>query len=175
MLKIIPPDYKYCPFCGGELSLREEEKTERKFCPKCKWTYYPTVTQSAGGVAIRNEKVLLVKRNREPYKGTWMYPAGFLQYGEHPDEALVREFKEETGYEVSKFKLTDVLQSEDDYREPGHLTFNYLVEIKGKSKNGDHEENSEMKWFDLNHLPEIGWKIQKEVLNKIINSWESVF
>lgn len=145
-----------------------EEENERKYCPKCKWTYYPTVTQSSGGVAIRDGKVLLVKRNREPYKGTWMYPAGFLQFGEHPDDALVREFKEETGYEVSRFDLIDVLQSEDDCREPGHLTFSYLVEIKGTAVNGDHEENSEIEWFDLHHLPEIGWKNQKEILNKII-------
>lgn len=78
---------------------------------------------SAEAIIIKNGKVLLVKRAREPYKGTWMFPAGFIDFGEHPTETITREVSEETGLKLKKAELFKVLQSEDDPRSPGHFLF----------------------------------------------------
>ncbi len=164
MLKLTPPNYQYCPFCGRQLSTRKEEGKTRKYCSSCKWTYYPSVTQAAAAMITKDHQVLLVKRTRPPYQNTWMFPAGFVDYGEHPEDTLIREVKEETGLTAKKSQLIKVLASTDDPREPGHLVFFYLTTAIGTLRNLDPEENSQIKWFNLDHLPQIGWQNHQQML-----------
>ncbi|MBQ1491275.1 MAG: NUDIX hydrolase [Blautia sp.] len=44
-------------------------------------------------------KILLVKRNRSPFEGSWALPGGFLLSAESAEEAAGRKLKEETGVE----------------------------------------------------------------------------
>lgn len=168
MLDIKPPEFKFCPFCGKDLQIKLEEGKERKFCPDDKWTYYPHVGAAAGGVAIKDGKVLMVKRGREPFKGKWMFPAGFIDYGEHPLEAVKREFKEETGLLVTSGKLLDVVQVDDDPRESGHYNFFYLVEFEDRGEvHTDEEENEEIAWLDLNSEIDMSFNGHKKILEMI--------
>lgn len=51
--------------------------------------------------ALREDgKVLMIHRQKEPYKGLWAVPGGKLEIAEHPDQAVLREFREETGLEA---------------------------------------------------------------------------
>lgn len=161
------PNYRFCPFCQSYLRIRiEEGDKERKYCPLCHWVYFPTVSYSAMGLLVRDGKVLMVKRALDPHKDTWMFPAGFAEYGEHPQEAMIRELKEELGIEVYKSRLIDVFQSTDDVRAPGHLVMAYLVNASSDSAvNMAPEENLEIGWHDiLAKPPEIGFKIHREEL-----------
>lgn len=167
MLKIKPPDYQYCPFCGRKLGEREEEGKRRKYCGSCGWTYYPHVGASAAAVIVREKEVLMVKRRREPYKDTWMFPAGFVDFGEHPEETLKREVKEETGLEVKSWKLIDVLQSEDDPRSPGHFVFFYLVKVEEGELETEEEENSDVDWQEIDNPPEIGWQLHRKIMKEL--------
>jgi len=164
MLKISPPNYQFCPFCGKKLKTKKEEDRDRKYCPSCNWTYYPHVAASVGAIIIKGSKILMVKRNREPNKDTWMFPAGFVDFGEHPEETLKREIKEETGLQLKKASLWKVLQITDDPRSPGHFCFFYKVEVLGSKLETDKEENQEISWFDLRHPPKIGWQAHKYLL-----------
>jgi 8-oxo-dGTP diphosphatase len=164
VLKIKPPNYQFCPFCGKKLAIRIEEEHERKFCTSCNWTFYPHVAASVEAIIIKEGRALMVRRRREPYKGTWMFPAGFVDFGEHPEETLVREIKEETGLKLKKATLWKVLQTEDDPRQPGHFLFIYKVKVLGSKLKTDEEENQGIGWFDLRHPPKIGWKAHKYVM-----------
>lgn len=164
MLKIKPPDYQFCPFCSKKLEIRIEEGKERKYCSSCHWTYYPCFPPSALAVIIKNNKVLLVKRNREPYKKTWMFPAGFVDFGERPIETLKREVKEETGLKVKKADLFDIVKATDDFRSPGHLEFCYQVLVDGNKIKNDNEENQEIAWFDIQNPPKIGWQSHQKIM-----------
>lgn len=117
---------------------------------------------------IRDSKVLLVKRNREPYLGTWMFPAGFIEYGEHPLETLERELEEEVGLKLKNAKIVDILQTEDDPRAPGHFGIFYFAEVEGTIKNLDIEENQHVGWFGINNLPPIGWKSHKQIFKQYL-------
>lgn len=168
MLNIQPPDHQFCPFCSHKLEIKLEENKERRYCPSCKWTYYPHVNCAVGAVVIKDNKVLLVKRGRDPYKGTWMFPAGFIDFGEHPEETLKRELKEETGLEATDIHLIDILQNEDDPRAPGHFGIFYKVTVKDGDLQTDKEENQDIAWFELDKLPVIGWKSHNKIIQQYL-------
>jgi len=53
------------------------------------------------GVYIKNEKILLLKRNTEPLKGFWHVVGGHVEENESLKAAVKRELKEETGLDVT--------------------------------------------------------------------------
>lgn len=168
-----PFKYNFCPFCGGKLSSTIEENKVRNFCVECKWTYYPHSATSACAIIIKGRKVLLVKRNREPYKDTWMFPSGYLNFGELPEDGLKREVLEETGLEVKSLKLLKNVLVQDDFREPNHLAFFYRVVVKDGELDMSHdpEENSEINWFEIKNPPKIGWEGHKEMMKSLQKSY----
>lgn len=161
-------EYLYCPFCASKLGVIIEEHKKRKYCNNCKWIYYPKPDIAVAGVTIRTSEdgktyVLMVKRNRAPFAETWMFPAGFLEAGERPDETLIREFNEETGLSITKYSLIGILKAENDPRNPNHLVIFYLAETEGIIVNNDSDENSSIAWQSLDDDIEIGFTHHKRV------------
>lgn len=170
MLKIKPPNYKFCPFCGNALKTISDGEKERKYCPKDNWTYYPNVSTSVGAIIAQKGKVLLVKRNREPYRNKWMFPSGFVEFGEHPEETILREVREETGLKVKKIKLIKVIQSTDDPRERGHFIFVFKVEIAEGKLSTDNVENRDISWHPIGNPPKMGFPKTHQPLMKMLQT-----
>ena len=61
-----------------------------------------------GAVIVDDDKVLLVKRGREPLAGQWSLPGGAVEVGETLEACLVRELREETGLEVEVGPVIEV-------------------------------------------------------------------
>ena len=60
-------------------------------------------------VAINGGAVLLARiASGYPGQGRWTLPGGGVEWGEHPDDALVREVHEETGFSVTEFSLIGI-------------------------------------------------------------------
>ena len=61
---------------------------------------HPSVTADCVVFARKDERlhVLLVRRGREPFKGHWAFPGGFLEEDETIETCARRELMEETGY-----------------------------------------------------------------------------
>ncbi|MEZ7743322.1 NUDIX domain-containing protein [Gemella sp. 20925_1_85] len=55
------------------------------------------------GICIRGNKLLSIKKERGPYKNRFDLPGGSQKENEGLTETLVREFREETGYEIEKY------------------------------------------------------------------------
>jgi mutator protein MutT len=93
--------FKYCPKCGSEHFEIKNEKA--KVCANCGFIYY--FNPSAATVAlIMNEQneLLICRRGKEPQKGTFDLPGGFIDSNESGEEGVVREVKEEIGLKVVK-------------------------------------------------------------------------
>jgi 8-oxo-dGTP diphosphatase len=157
-LIVAPPSYKFCPFCAASLQSRLDRDQMRPFCANCNWTYYAHMAISVTGILVDGERALLVKRRHEPFPGTWMFPSGFVEYGEHPVDALLREFLEETGLRAEHPTWLGLYQSDDDPREPGHIALFYEIPRWHGSLRNDPIENDGVDWFELQNPPVVELK-----------------
>ena len=108
---------------------------------------------TADAVLIEDDKVLLIKRNHEPFVGFWVLPGGHIDYGETAETAVVREMKEETDLVVEIKKLIGVYSNPERDPRRHTMTIAYLVNrISGEVKI-DHEA-TEFKFFEVGNLPE---------------------
>jgi ADP-ribose pyrophosphatase YjhB (NUDIX family) len=89
----------------------------------------------AGALILRDGKLLLVKRGAHPGFGKWSVPGGLVELGERVEEAMVREVKEEVGFDVEVVKLTDVADTitcDGDGRVQFHfVVVNFVARIVG--------------------------------------------
>lgn len=110
-----------------------------------------------GGVLI-NEKgeVLFLKRKKAPEVGCWSIPGGAIEYGETARGAIIREFQEETGIEGDIIHFLGygdyILLSERRH----WISLFFIVTNKEKKEpvNKEPSKHSEMRWFDLENLPD---------------------
>jgi len=104
------------------------------------------VKATTGAIIIREGKILLTKRNIEPYKGYWCLPGGHIDYFEKAEDAITREVKEETGLNFTgRFEgyIDEIIPEKDWHAE-------FLV-FKGTASGEEkmcEKEVQEMRWFE---------------------------
>jgi len=108
-----------------------------------------------GGI-IHNNKILLIKRVKEPYLGFWSLPGGKVDFGEHPEEAMLREIKEETDLdcEFEKFKGIASEIVHKDQEKVVHSIL-YICQVKPLHTNIVEQDEGNLQWFDLDKLDDI--------------------
>lgn len=105
-------------------------------------------------IMIRGNQILLVKRSSKFLEGgKYALIGGYLDLHETLEHCVIREAREETGYEVTidkLFLIVDNAHRKNDERN--NLAFTYVVSPVKKVGEPD-DENTEMKWFSLDSLP----------------------
>lgn len=111
---------------------------------------------------IRNEKgdILLARRNEPELKyahDKWEFVGGGIEFGESPEEALIREVKEEAGVDVEIIRLIPKVFSEkltiSDEKQAHVIILSYECKIiSGQLKAGLEEEISELKFVPLDEV-----------------------
>ena len=82
-------------------------------------------------IIIENDKVFATQRGYGEFKDGWEFPGGKIEPGETPEEAIVREIKEELDTEVEVIELLDTVE----YDYPNfHLSMGCFI---CKIKSGD--------------------------------------
>ena len=122
--------FKYCPICSAKLDLVKNSDEERPTCSACGFVHYLNPAPAAGAVVFKEGRLLMVKRAHPPYVGKWTIPAGFMEWGESPEETTVREMKEETNLDVKTESLFHVYSGSDDPRTRAILVL-YFAEVAG--------------------------------------------
>ena len=105
-------------------------------------------------IGIKENEILLTLRSMEPEKDKWCLPGGYLNWNETIEEGAEREFLEETGHKVKNIKMFKVYSNpkrDQDGRQ--NIGFCLTCEVGKKIGNPDNEVK-EMRWFDLDNLPE---------------------
>ncbi|MBA4393473.1 MAG: NUDIX hydrolase [Desulfobacca sp.] len=79
-----------------------------------------------GGIVFQGDRVLLVKRGKEPGLGQWSIPGGIVEVGEPLTRAVQREMEEETGFQVEVRSLVEVFERilPD---EQGRILYHYVI------------------------------------------------
>ena len=95
-------------------------------------------SQSVGGVCIKDGKVLLARHTYGSGKGKLIIPGGYVKIGELAQDALIREFKEETSVTIEPEKLIGIRFSEKDWYAVFKVNY-----VEGMAKS-DNDENNEV-------------------------------
>ena len=104
-------------------------------------------------IIIENEKVFATQRGYGDFKGGWEFPGGKIDAGETPEEALVREIKEELDTEVEAIELLDTVE----YDYPNfHLSMDYFI-CSIKSGNLVLKEHEAAQWLTKETLDSVDW------------------
>ncbi|RIJ66387.1 NUDIX domain-containing protein [Rummeliibacillus sp. POC4] len=117
---------------------------------------------------IRNEfgEILFQNKGNEE---KWSLPAGAIELGEAPAEALIREVWEETGLCVTPKKLLGVFGGKEfRYQYPnGHKVeynvFLFECEVQSGELNPIDDETFELRYFNFNEMPELALPYPKSV------------
>ncbi|OPX61485.1 MAG: ADP-ribose pyrophosphatase [Methanomassiliicoccales archaeon PtaB.Bin134] len=138
------------------LEMIEEMSLKRRLLDEQLAHLWRKPTLTCDGLLIRQGKVLLVRRGRDPHKGSYALPGGIVEYGERAEECVVREVLEETGIRTEVLGLLGV--HSDPSRDPrGHFVslLYLLVELGGDMRPGDDAEDAG--FFDPDDLPPMAF------------------
>ena len=109
-------DIKFCPRCGTPVEMADRFGKIRPVCTQCGWIHFADPKVAAAVLIEQNSHVLLVRRVNEPYRGLWTLPAGFVDAGEDPSDAAIRECMEETNLAVQILNVLDVIAGREHPR-----------------------------------------------------------
>jgi 8-oxo-dGTP pyrophosphatase MutT (NUDIX family) len=90
--------WKYCPACGSP-GIRFDG-THKFSCPGCGFVYYHNTAAATGCVIRSKQGLVFLVRGKEPARGKLDLPGGFVDPGEGAAEGLLRELREEIGWEA---------------------------------------------------------------------------
>ena len=111
------------------------------------------------------QKVVLIRRKNDPYKGHYALPGGFVDIGETVEDAARREAKEETGLDIEIKRMVGTYS--DPTRDPrGHsVSICYLAEGAGTLQAGDDAASAEL--FEFAMIPKLAFDHNKMVIDMI--------
>lgn len=157
---------RHCPSCGHATEPFEQEGHRRARCPACGLVDYGNPKPAVGAILVREGRVLLSRRAREPGRGLWDLPGGFVERGESGEEAIVRELAEETGLRARVVRL--VRTAPGEYQGFGTLNLVWLCEAEGEPVAAS--DSAELRWHDPSRLPEMAFPHEAEAVREWLRS-----
>ncbi|MDP6480269.1 MAG: NUDIX domain-containing protein [Acidimicrobiales bacterium] len=103
-----------------------------------------------GAVAVRDGRLLMVRRGEEPGKGRWSLPGGRVEAAESVVSAVLRELREETGMEGLCGELIGWVER----AAVGHhyVVLNFSVTIMGDAEPVAGDDADDARWISLEEL-----------------------
>ncbi len=159
---------KFCLYCGGQITKKKEDNVLRDCCLGCHSFFYDNPLPVVSTIVDDTRQILLVKRDRAPFKGHWCLPTGFAESGESIEDAALRELQEETGLKGRIIRLLDV----DSYKSRfyGDLLFLTFVVEKSGGKISAGDDSIQARFWPINEIPPLAFRSNRRALAAYIKS-----
>lgn len=115
-------------------------------------------------------KVLLIKKDSEPYKGTWSLVGGALYNNEELIEGAKREIFEKTGIDDIEIYLSDVFGSLERSTKMRMIAIAYFGVINcdyARALNDKVENKNDLEWFPINKIPDMAYDHKDQLLKSL--------
>jgi ADP-ribose pyrophosphatase YjhB (NUDIX family) len=155
------------------MRLREVLPDHKRFkvCDQCGYVDFSGPKLVAGCLVIEQGKVLLLRRGIAPRIGKWTFPGGYVDLGETPESAAIRETREEVGLQV---RLGPMLGLFSDPADPVAAVAVYFAELISGTPSLS-EEATEVRFFGPDELPwdDLAFHTTESALKAWVESVES--
>ena len=135
----------HCPKCGNKLVLKFcENEGLVPYCEACEKFKFPPFSTAVSMVVVNKtqDKILIGKHTKS---NDFLLFAGYIKKGESAEKTIVRELKEETKLNVTKYNYMS-----SRYHEPRNvLMLNFIVVVGDGEITTDDAEISETKWCNF--------------------------
>ncbi|MGH2757691.1 MAG: NUDIX domain-containing protein [Actinomycetota bacterium] len=161
--------FRFCPTDGTRLDESHNDSGAR--CPQCGRTWYHNAAPTAGAAIVDGGRALVTKRAREPEKGRFDVPGGFLEADEGPIDGLKREVREELGIDID-VSLTDLMQMvPHPYGDDGDYVL--ALGFKARYIGGDPtpaDDVADVLWVTAGELDAIdfAWEHDRDLVRKAL-------
>jgi len=118
----------------------------------------------------KDNKVLLVERtNTRWYSGFFVLPGGKVDQGETVFQAAARELEEELGIklDLASSKVVHVCHFKSEVGLEGLDFYVQAEKWHGEICNMEPDKHGQIKWFDINNLPENIFPGHKNAIHEI--------
>jgi ADP-ribose pyrophosphatase YjhB (NUDIX family) len=145
-------NFHFCPVCGSSFFIINNVKSRR--CHTCGFTYYANPSGATAAFIIRDGRLLVARRGKEPARGTLDLPGGFIDMDETAEEGMAREIREETGLEALRM---DYLFSLPNLYVYSGMTIHTLdlffrVEVAADKTAQADDDAADLMWIPLEEL-----------------------
>jgi NAD+ diphosphatase len=129
---------KFCPRCATPLATRAADGRERLGCPAdgCGYVFYDNPLPVVAGLVEHEGEIILTRQRGWP-AGWFGLMAGFVEKGEAPEEAVLRELGEELGLRGTIAGLIGVY----GFAQRNELIVAYHLIGEGEVRVGDELES----------------------------------
>ncbi|MDL1913591.1 MAG: NUDIX domain-containing protein [Bergeyella sp.] len=161
---------EYCAKCG-EKSLRWN-KINKWYCKQCDYVLYHNCAAAVAVILRHKDEIFLTIRNKDPQKGKFDLPGGFVDPKESAEQTCRRELYEElkVTIDINRLKILKTNPNLYPYKGITYNTLDIFYEYPLEEKTEMEFEKSEIaggNWFSIGDLPmdEMAFISQKEFLN----------
>lgn len=158
---------RFCPLCGKPVVDAFKFGKLRQCCEECGYIHFLNPRVAVAVFVVSERRVLLVLRGVDPKRGQWALPAGFVDRGEDPEMAAVRETAEETGLIVRIVRLINIIF------DNGIIVIVYGAEaIEGTLRAQDDVDD--VRWFGPDELPELAFQSTQLLISNWLQEQEQM-
>ena len=145
--------FAYCPVCGSKHFAIHNFKSKQ--CKDCGFIYYANPCSATAAFILNGrQELLIVRRAKEPAKGTLDLPGGFVDMYETAEEGIRREIKEETGIDVTDLQY--LFSSPNVYQYSGMgihtIDMDYLVRVPDNIEVHAADDAAECLWIPIHQV-----------------------
>ncbi len=160
-----------CSVCGADtvISIAGEMRT----CPNCSATHFPRTDPAVIMTVIDDEGRCLLGHNVARAEGWYSTLAGFVEPGESPERAVIREVEEEVGVQIDRVAYL----GSQPWPFPSSLMLGFEAHASSTDISVDGDEITEARWFTREELAravnagEVGLPTTISIAGSLITRW----